>query len=122
MIKVSSPAAGEFWEIAILFEDEHLLALEKPPGLLTSPDRFQLERPSLISLLHQDIKRGAAWSRGRGLTYLLNAHRLEAEASGVVLLAKTKQMLVAIANLFGAGQAQMTWLALVQGSPAEEAF
>ena len=33
-IKLSSPATREFWEIPVLFEDEHLLALDKPAGVL----------------------------------------------------------------------------------------
>ena len=37
-IKLSSPATREFWEIPVLFEDEHLLALDKPAGLPTSPE------------------------------------------------------------------------------------
>jgi 23S rRNA-/tRNA-specific pseudouridylate synthase len=48
IIKLSSPATREFWEIPILFEDDHLLALEKPSGLLTSPDRYDRERPNLM--------------------------------------------------------------------------
>ena len=56
-IKLSSPATREFWEIPVLFEDEHLLALDKPALLLTSPDRGDPERPSLLKLLHQHIER-----------------------------------------------------------------
>ena len=51
VIKLSSPATREFWEIPVLFEDEHLLALDKPGGLLTSPDRCDPDLPSLIKLL-----------------------------------------------------------------------
>ena len=40
-IKLSSPATHEFWEIPVLYEDAHLLALDKPSGLLTSPDRAE---------------------------------------------------------------------------------
>jgi 23S rRNA-/tRNA-specific pseudouridylate synthase len=47
-IKLSSPATREFWEIPVLFEDEHLLALDKPARLLTSPDPDNLGRPSLM--------------------------------------------------------------------------
>jgi 23S rRNA-/tRNA-specific pseudouridylate synthase len=43
-IKLSSPATREFWEIPVLFEDEHLLALDKPAGLLTSPDQSERNR------------------------------------------------------------------------------
>ena len=40
-IKLSSPATHEFWEIPVLYEDEHLLALDKPerPADLARPHR-----------------------------------------------------------------------------------
>jgi len=100
-IKLSSPATREFWEIPVLYEDESLLALDKPSRLLTSPDRYDAERPNLMKLLHASIERGTPWAKERGLTYLMNAHRLDFETSGIILLAKTKPVLVALANLFG---------------------
>ena len=69
-IKLSSPATREFWEIPVLFEDEHLLALDKPAGLLTSPDRYDPQRPNLMKLLHAGIAAGKPWARERNLTYL----------------------------------------------------
>src|SRR5437867_8525564 len=39
IIKVSAPETGEFWPIPVLWEDARLLALDKPSGLLISPDR-----------------------------------------------------------------------------------
>ena len=121
-IKLSSPATREFWEIPVLWEDEHLLALAKPPGLLTSPDRFDPQRPSLMQLLHTGIKQGKPWAQARGLSYLANAHRLDSEVSGVLLLAKSKPVLVALANLFGADKPLRTHLALVQGTPTSDSF
>src|SRR5688500_3489989 len=99
-IKLSSTATREFWEIAVLYEDEHLMALNKPSLLLTSPDRLEPGRPSLMKLLHHDIERGALWAKKRGLTYLFNAHRPDPETSGVILLAKNKDILIQLANLF----------------------
>ena len=64
-IKLSSPATREFWEIPVLFEDEHLLALDKPAGLLTSPDRYDPQRPNLMKLLHAGIAAGKPWARER---------------------------------------------------------
>ena len=121
-IKLSSPATREFWEIPILHEDAHLLALDKPSGLLTSPDRNQPDRPSLTNLLHEGIERGTAWARESGRTYLMPAHRLEAEISGVILLAKSKVVLIALANLFGSEKAGRNYVALVQGAPAADQF
>jgi RluA family pseudouridine synthase len=121
-IKLSSPATREFWEIPILWEDKHLLALDKPAGLLTSPDRYDPERPNLMKLLHRDIGRSAVWVKERGLTYLVNAHRLDFETSGVILLAKSKPGLIALANQFGAERPGQTYVALIHGSPIEQSF
>lgn len=122
IIKLSSPATREFWEIPVLYEDEHLLALNKPSRLLTSPDRYDSARPNLMKLLHRDLERGAPWVKERSLTYLANAHRLDFETTGVILLAKNKAALVALANEFGSEKPRKTYLALVQGWPAEAAF
>jgi len=122
VIKLSAPAAKEFWEIPVLFEDEHLLALNKPPRLLTSPDRYDPERPNLMKLLHRDVERGAPWARQRNISYLSNAHRLDFETSGVILLAKSKPVLVELANLFGAETPVKTYVALAHGTPLKDKF
>jgi len=121
-IKLSSPAAREFWEIPVLFEDEYLLALDKPGGLLTSPDRYDPQRPNLMKLLHAGVAGGKPWARERGLDYLMNAHRLDFETSGVILLAKSKPVLVALADLFGSEKPLKQYIALVHGTLKEEKF
>ncbi len=121
-IKLSSPVEREFWEIPVLFEDDHLLALDKPAGLPVSPDRDDPARPNLIQLLHAAIAAAKPWARERGLNYLMNAHRPDPETSGVLLLAKTKPALVALANLFGSEKPLQKHLALAQGSPQEDKF
>ncbi|HXT11366.1 MAG TPA: RluA family pseudouridine synthase [Candidatus Angelobacter sp.] len=122
VIKLSSPATREYWEVAIVFEDEHLLALDKPSGLLTSPDRYDPNRPNLMKLLHAGIADGKAWARERGISYLSNAHRLDFETSGVILLAKSKPVLVQLVDMFGAEKPLKKYVALVQGCPIEDEF
>ena len=122
VIKLSSPATREFWELPVLFEDGHLLALDKPAGLLTSPDRYDPERPNLMKLLHAGIERGAPWAKQRGLSYLMNAHRLDFETSGIILLAMSKPVLIALANLFSSEKPVKTYLALVHGNPVKSPF
>lgn len=106
----------------VLFEDQHLLALDKPARLLSSPDRYDPARPNLMRLLHQGMAKGVPWARERGLTYLANAHRLDFETTGVMLLARSKPALVALANLFGTDKPRKEYLALVRGGPRDEAF
>jgi len=121
-IKLSSPATREFWEIPILFEDEHLLALDKPSGLLVSADRYDPARPNLMKLLHAGIAEGKPWANSRSLSYLMTAHRLDFETSGVLLLAKSKPVLVQLADLFGSEKPAKEYVALVQGTPSEPRF
>ena len=122
VIKLSSPATREFWELPVVFEDEHLLALDKPSRLLTSPDRYDPQRPNLMKLLHAGIESGKPWAKKRGLTYLMNAHRLDFETSGIILMAKSKPVLVELVNLFGSEQTHKVYIALVHGNPVKPAF
>ena len=122
VIKLASPATQELWEIPVLHEDDQLLAVAKPSRLLASPDRYDLQRLNLMQLLHEGIKQSAPWATRRNLTYLANAHRIDFEASGVLLLAKTKPALVALANEFGADLPTKTYVALTRGMPPEPEF
>ena len=121
-IKLSSPATNEFWKIPILFEDPDLLALSKPSRLLVSPDRYDPERPNLMKLLHAAIARGVPWARDRAITYLANAHRLDFETSGVILLARNKPALIRLADQFGCEKPQKRYVAFVHGSPPNDTF
>ena len=122
VIKLSSPATHEFWEIPVLFEDEHLLALDKPARLLTAPDPADPARPNLMKLLHDGIAAQKPWATGRRLEYLDHPHELDFEATGVLLLAKNQPAFGALANLFSADRARLKYLALVRGERFEPEF
>jgi RluA family pseudouridine synthase len=121
-IKLSSPATREFWEIPVLFEDEFLLALDKPAGLPVSPDPIKPDRPDLMKLLHAGIADKKPWARERNLDYLNNAHDLDAGTSGVLLLAKSKEVFITLANLFSSQKVSEKYIALVRGEPLENQF
>lgn len=121
-LKLSSPATKDYWEVPVLYQDDHLLALDKPAGLLTSPDRYDPERPNLMRLIHTHIARGIPWAKERGLGYVANAHRLDFDTSGVILMARTKPVLTALANAFGAEKPRKTYLALCSGTPERAEF
>ncbi len=122
VIKLSSPATREFWEIPVLFEDEHLLALDKPARLPASPDADNPARPSLMKLLHAGIADKKPWSAERSLEYLNQANQPDFDVSGVILLAKSKPAFIALANLFSAEKVRLNYLALVRGEPLENQF
>ncbi|MBX3732368.1 MAG: RNA pseudouridine synthase [Verrucomicrobiae bacterium] len=122
VIRLSAPAHGLSWAVPVLYEDEHLLALDKPARLLSSPDRYDPARPNLMRLLHEGVAAGRPWAASRGLTYLANAHRLDFETTGVFLLAKCRDALVVLANHFGSEIPKKYYVALAQGRPAAETF
>ncbi len=121
-IKLSSPATQEFFEISVLREDDHLLALDKPAGLLTAPDPLTPERPSLMDLLHAGIAAGKPWAKNRNLVYLGNPHRLDPDTSGVLLLAKNKPAHLALADLFGTEKPGRKHQVLIRGTPEQTTF
>lgn len=59
--------------LSILFQNDSILAVDKPAGLLSVPDRYKEDKPSLASLLLEDFP------TARPL------HRLDFETSGIVL-------------------------------------
>lgn len=122
VLKLSWPTTREYWEIPILWEDEHLLALDKPAGLLTGPDPSAPQRPSLTHLLRTALAAGKPWVREHRLTYLSPAYRLDADTSGVLLLAKSKPVLAALASRLGSEQPLLNYVALVWGAPRQASF
>lgn len=122
VLRLSGPANRQVWEIVVVYEDDDLLVLDKPALLPTCPDPLNSDAPSLMTLLHQEIARGARWAVQRQLTYLANSHRLDAGTSGVLLLAKNKNALCVLNDQFGSGKPLQIHLALAQGCPTQKAF
>lgn len=92
-----------------LFEDEHLIAFDKPSGLLIAPDRFDKDAPNLMAWVHQNIGPD-----------VFNAHRLDRDTSGVVLCAKTKPALDDLCLQFERAEVEKEYAALVRGCPPDE--
>jgi 23S rRNA pseudouridine1911/1915/1917 synthase len=68
----------------IVFEDDVLVAFDKPSGLLVAPDRWDKTRVNLMGLIHSHPRFGHT---------VANVHRLDADTSGLLLCAKTKPAL-----------------------------
>lgn len=88
----------------ILYEDEHLIAVDKPAGLAAhggSGVAFGLIEQVRAARPHQP--------------FLELAHRLDRETSGILLLAKTRRALVRLHEMLREGQVDKRYLALVVG-------
>lgn len=108
-----SEALGALPELEVLYEDEHLIAVHKPAGVLSHGNEGRRE-PGV-----------AEWARARygelpGLEEEERgglAHRLDRDTSGVMLLARHEAALAALKAGFHDRLIQKTYLALVHGVP-----
>ncbi len=87
----------------ILYQDDYLLALNKPAGLLSVPGRGERLRDSLASRVQ------------RRLACASVVHRLDMCTSGIMLMALDEQTHRALNRLFSERQVSKTYTALVAG-------
>jgi 23S rRNA pseudouridine1911/1915/1917 synthase len=97
----------------VIYHDNHLLAASKPAGLLTQPAPDGC-RPSLEEQLRLYVKE---LKNKPGNVFLHAAHRLDREASGLVLCALTGKALARLNEQMRRRQVQRTYHALVSGLP-----
>jgi len=95
----------------ILYEDDALIAFDKPSGLAVSSDRWDRAPVNLVGALRAQYGRDAA-----------NVHRLDADASGVLLCAKTKAALDVLSGQFQSKTVDKRYLALVAVLSPERAI
>jgi 23S rRNA pseudouridine955/2504/2580 synthase len=105
MAEPKDPAAVPPREFSVLFEDEHLLAIDKPAGVAVHGgsgvsfgviEQLRRARPAAI--------------------FLELVHRLDKETSGVLLLAKQRQALTQVQDQFRQRGTHKVYAALVAGA------
>jgi 23S rRNA pseudouridine1911/1915/1917 synthase len=96
--------------IKVLYDDNHLLAVYKPPGILV-----QADRTGDLSLLEW----ARTWVKGHyrkpGNVFLGLVHRLDRPVSGVVLFARTSKAAARLSEQFREHRVRKIYLAVVRG-------
>lgn len=98
-----------------LYEDNHLLAVNKPAGLLTQPT--EIESNSLETQVKSWIKEKY---QKPGNVFAGVIHRLDKPASGIVVFAKTSKSLSRLNEAMRSKEMQKTYYALVEGIPRKK--
>ena len=112
---VGAPDACDEHELSIVFEDELLLAVSKPPHLSVYPTRRH-RGGSLIQRVHARQRR----RDGEGGYPPTLCHRIDRETSGLVLFARSRAARACLSDQFERRAVEKTYLALVLGEPPEE--
>ena len=94
----------------ILFEDEYLVVIDKPAGLLVHRTRQAFgENENALTQLRDQLDHWVA-----------PVHRLDRATSGCLLFAKTEEVLPQLKSLFMERKIQKNYLCIVRGIPAEK--
>ena len=102
--------------IRVLFEDNHLLVVEKPPGVLSQGDRTGDE--SLFEQAKQYLK---VKYEKPGAVYLGLVHRLDRPTGGVMLFCRTSKAAGRVSEQIRKRQVNKLYLALCEGVPEQKA-
>jgi 23S rRNA pseudouridine1911/1915/1917 synthase len=99
--------------LSILYEDDHLLAIDKPPGIVVHPSPGHDSGTLVNALLHhvRDLS-GIGGERRPGIV-----HRLDRDTSGVLLVAKTDRAHASLSRQMKKRSLRKEYLALVAGLP-----
>jgi 23S rRNA pseudouridine1911/1915/1917 synthase len=98
-------------DVVILYEDESLLVVNKPAGLLAVPLERKADAPSVFDRLEDHF-------RSRGKRKPLVVHRIDRDTSGLVVFAKTLAAQQAIKDQFRRREPERVYLAVVYGQPS----
>src|SRR3954452_11103924 len=111
-----TPAHNEAQDIPlnILFEDDHLLVLDKPAGLVVHPAAGNRDGTLVNALLHHC---GGSLSGIGGVARPGIVHRIDKDTSGLLVVAKTDVAHEGLAKQFAAHSIDRRYLAIVSGVP-----
>ena len=105
----------EEMDLEILFEDEDLVAISKPAGMVVHPGAGNFSGTLVNGLIYHFNKLSELYGSQRpGIV-----HRLDKDTSGVLLIAKNDSVHMKLAKQFADRMVTKVYLALVWGTPSE---
>jgi 23S rRNA pseudouridine1911/1915/1917 synthase len=99
----------ELPEVPIAYEDEHLLVVDKPAGLVVHPGAGHAD-DTLVQALRGKLGGGEPERPGI-------VHRLDRDTSGLMVVARTSEAYDALSQLVRSRALERTYVALVEGRP-----
>lgn len=106
--------AGEAIPLSIVFEDDQLIVIDKPAGLVVHPGPGHTSGTLVNALIHHcgDSLSGIGGERRPGIV-----HRLDKDTSGLIVVAKTDQSHQSLTQQFSRRTVERAYRAFVRGCP-----
>jgi 23S rRNA pseudouridine1911/1915/1917 synthase len=98
--------------VKILFEDEYLLCIDKPAGVITTSGK-NIKGPTLQDYVKKNFETSIS---GNDELRSGIVHRIDKETSGIVVVAKNEEIYFSLQELFGKRDIKKTYVALVHGN------
>jgi len=98
----------------ILYEDNHLIAVNKPFGVLSQSD--EKGSPSIFDAVVEYLR---ITYQKSGNVYLALLHRIDRPVGGLIIFAKTSKAAARMSELFRERKIQKTYFAITEAVPAE---
>lgn len=95
-------------DIPVIFQDNFILVVDKPSGVLSIPDRYDPDTPVLTSLLAAEFGR------------LYVVHRIDKDTSGVLVFARDAESHRKLNSAFSTHAVAKSYRAIVRGVPDED--
>lgn len=119
VVRVEPPVKPEVQRVAsvpleVVFDDPHVLAIHKPPGMLVHPREGRGRGDSVSELAEEQF---GPLPPVHGEERPGVVHRLDMDTSGVLLLARTELAGASLPEQFRARTVKKVYLAIVQGDP-----
>jgi 23S rRNA pseudouridine1911/1915/1917 synthase len=111
---IPAEAAAQDIPLVVAYEDEHLLVVDKPAGLVVHPAAGNLDGTLVNALLHHC--RGQLSGIG-GVARPGIVHRIDKDTSGLLVVAKSDAAHEGLARQFADHSIERAYLALVAGHP-----
>jgi 23S rRNA pseudouridine1911/1915/1917 synthase len=105
------PRPGRSGDLDIVYEDDVLIVVNKPPGILAVPLERKPDAPSVYDQIVTRLR-----SRGRRRPFVV--HRIDQDTSGLIVFAKDAAAQRTVQAQFARREAERVYLAVVDGHPS----
>ncbi len=95
-------------KVEIVYHDEAVIVVNKPPNYLSIPDRYAPQLPNVLGFLKSQFEE------------VFTVHRIDKPTSGIMCFARTAEAHKELSNQFQERTVQKIYLALVDGKPLKK--
>jgi len=90
--------------VRVLYDDDDIIVIDKPPGMLTHTNSFERSSPTVITVLGSRFRQS-----------IMNVHRLDRMTTGAMVLARNRSAAAELSRQFRDREVEKSYLAIVRG-------